>query len=650
MDTLLRRGTLWQNAKFRSRAQRTDEPIDASLTSLRDLAKSCDFGTLEEEIIRDQIVEKCHSRTLKQKLLQQENLDLSKTMKIARSGETASQEALLLSSGTKENPIQIDHVAHRSKPPQKQYSCYRCGGTDGHSATECGAINSKCSSCKKVGHLQKVCRSKPKSSDQNRNKQRPAKKEKKRFTKVRSLKARPWLEDSSDDEDEPVLSFNNADSSITVHLDGQRTRMIVDTGCKYNIISSKLYQSQFKNYELNTTEKRFTAYGQKEPLKCKGYFNVTIRVRANVINAKVYVIEGNAESLLGRDSSFKLQILTQVNSVHQESDSGELNSLLKEYSTIFEGLGKVNDFEHKITIDPEVKPKSQHLRRIPVSQIEAVNNELDRMLEQDIIEEVTKPSPWVSNLVIVPKKSGELRVCCDLREVNKAVIRERYVLPKVDDTLHALRGSKYFAKIDAKSGFFQLMLAEESRYITTFITPRGCYRFKRTPFGLSDASEAFQKMMEKILFGVEGVRISIDDVIIHAPTMAELVKRLQQVFEQCRQYNLKLNKVKCEFGVSQISVLGQVVSANGIQSRPRRQCVELSLSFETKMYSLITRVILIYIKRGYSTYSVQFYRYSGIVVLQHVLVTQYLNSNYCTSYGLIRLLWKSVHYKRQSPK
>ena len=284
----------------------------------------------------------------------------------------------------------------------------------------------------------------------------------------------------------------------------------------------------------------------------------------------MYVIEGNAEPLLGRDSIFKLKVLTQViNSVNRDSNS-ELDSLLKEYSDIFEGLGRVTNFEHKIAIDPEVEPVSQHLRRIPVSQIEAVNNELDRMLEQDVIEEVNEPSPWVSNLVIVPKKSGDLRVCCDLREVNKAVIRERYVLPKVDDTLHALRGSKYFAKIDAKSGFFQLPLAEESRYITTFITPRGCYRFKRTPFGLSDASEAFQKMMDKILFGVEGVRISIDDVVIHAPTMAELTKRLQQVFERCRKFNLKLNKLKCEFGVRQISILGHLVSASGIQPDPTK--------------------------------------------------------------------------------
>lgn len=132
-------------------------------------------------MIRDQIVEKCHSRTLKQNLLQQESLDLSKTMKIARSEETTSQEALLLCNGSKENPIRIDHVAHglrSSKTPQKLCTCYRCGGTDGHNATECGAINSRCNSCKKVGHLQKVCRSKFKSSDQNRTRQRPAKKKK----------------------------------------------------------------------------------------------------------------------------------------------------------------------------------------------------------------------------------------------------------------------------------------------------------------------------------------------------------------------------------------------------------------------------------------------------------------------------------------
>ena len=117
-----KRNVVAERYKFRSRAQKTDESIDTYLTSLRELVKSCDFGTLEEEMIRDQIVEKCSSRTLKQKLLQQDDLDLAKTIKIARSAETAVQETLLLSQGTKENPIQIDHVHASRRFPAKQFS------------------------------------------------------------------------------------------------------------------------------------------------------------------------------------------------------------------------------------------------------------------------------------------------------------------------------------------------------------------------------------------------------------------------------------------------------------------------------------------------------------------------------------------------
>lgn len=124
----------------------------------------------------------------------------------------------------------------------------------------------------------------------------------------------------------------------------------------------------------------------------------------------MFNIEGHSESLLGRDSSFKLEIIKQVNTVWDNSPknnvNSELDASLKEFDEIFHGIGKVTNFEHKIAIDPNVKPVSQPLRHIPFSQIEAVNNELEKMLKDDLIEEVTEASPWVSNLVIVPKKSG----------------------------------------------------------------------------------------------------------------------------------------------------------------------------------------------------------------------------------------------------
>ena len=99
--------------------------------------------------------------------------------------------------------------------------------------------------------------------------------------------------------EEPVLSLNNGDNSITVRTNKQTIKTIVETGSKYNIISSQLHKMQFKNYEVSQSQKHFTAYGQKDPLNCKGYFNAAIRVGDKTVSKRIYVIEGNAESLLG---------------------------------------------------------------------------------------------------------------------------------------------------------------------------------------------------------------------------------------------------------------------------------------------------------------------------------------------------------------
>ena len=112
--------------------------------------------------------------------------------------------------------------------------------------------------------------------------------------------------------------------------------------------------------------------------------------------------------------------------------------------------------------------------------------------------------------------------------------------------MDSLNGSKYFAKIDASGFFFQLTLLEEGRRLTIFITNKGCFQFKHVPFGLSDISETFQKVMEEILFGLQGVEISVDDVIVHAVTIDDFIIRLHKVFERCRKSNLKLNKKKVQ--------------------------------------------------------------------------------------------------------
>ncbi|CAB4029427.1 Retrovirus-related Pol poly, partial [Paramuricea clavata] len=427
---------------------------------------------------------KCYSKQLRERLLAQEELDLAKTLRIARSSESAIKEARLLSGyETRDNIINIDRL---NKPDKRNrnynsenFKCYRCGGV-GHKPSDCRAISMKCNNCQRLGDFARVCRSKSVSRKPYES-QKTSSKKTKAYRHVRVIRRKDSDSNESciesESEDEQILFMEGQDSPVQITINCRKIKMVADTGCRQNIIASQLYTEQFKEYPLESTTKQFVAYGQKVPLTCLGRFKASLKA-------------------------------------------------------------------------------------------EQVNDEIDKMLKDDVIEEVPEPSPWVSNLVVVPKASGGLRVYCDFRELYKAIVREQYVLPKVEDTLDALNGSKYFAKIDARSGFFQLTLSEECRYLTTFITNEGCFRFKYVPFGLSDISETFQKVIEEILFGLKGVEISVDDVIVHAVTIYQLISRLHEVFERCRERNLKLNPKKCEFGLTQIPVLGHVVSAKGIQPDP----------------------------------------------------------------------------------
>ena len=113
---------------------------------------------------------------------------------------------------------------------------------------------------------------------------------------------------------------------------------------------------------------------------------------------------------------------------------------------------------------------------------EKIEQKLEELVSHDIIEAVEGPVPWVSPVVIVPKPSGDIRLSVDMRRANQAMVRERHPKPKVDDVLHQQYVSTVFSKIDLKSGFHQIELKEQSRKITTFITHKGFFRYKRLMF------------------------------------------------------------------------------------------------------------------------------------------------------------------------
>ena len=128
-----------------------------------------------------------------------------------------------------------------------------------------------------------------------------------------------------------------------------------------------------------------------------------------------------------------------------------------------------------------------------------------------VISKVDQPTPWCAGMVVVPKKLGAVRICVDLKPLNESVSWEVHPIPKVDDMLGKLAGATVFSKLDANCGFWQIPLAAESRLLTTFITPFGCYCFNKLPFGISSAPELFQKRMGELLEGLEGVVCLMDD-------------------------------------------------------------------------------------------------------------------------------------------
>ena len=169
---------------------------------------------------------------------------------------------------------------------------------------------------------------------------------------------------------------------------------------------------------------------------------------------------------------------------------------------LFNGVGKLNDYELTIHIDKTVKPIAQPIRRLPFKVREKVDKKLEELEAKGIIESVSGPTPWVSSLVAVHKPNGDVRVCVDMRRANEAIQRERHPIPTVNEILHDLNEATIFSKLDLREGYHQIMLKDDGpRDITTFVTNKGLYRYNRLNFGISSASEMYQHVIEQVLQG-----------------------------------------------------------------------------------------------------------------------------------------------------
>ena len=277
--------------------------------------------------------------------------------------------------------------------------------------------------------------------------------------------------------------------TVDVDLNGTNITFKIDSGADVNVISKTAYDGLRKRPVLHASKARLDSV--TGPIVNIGMFNAKLRHRNSEYMTDIHVVDHPTNNLMSRSLTVKTSLITRIDGIKDACN----------------GSGRVklrNPIDIKLRAD--IEPYSiKTPRRIAIPLMPKVETELKRMESRDIIVKVEEPTDWCSSIVPVPKSSGDVRICVDLKRLNAAVRRERYILPTADNLFHQLRGSTVFSTLDAESGYWQFPLTEAASKLTTFITPFGSNRFKRLPFGISSASEIFQREMMTLLDGLDGV-------------------------------------------------------------------------------------------------------------------------------------------------
>lgn len=340
-------------------------------------------------------------------------------------------------------------------------------------------------------------------------------------------------------------------------------KFLIDSGADVNVIGGddwnileSLYRSGNANLELtDVSEKELRGYAADRPMNVEHAFRAKVRAVGfdkPVVSADFLVVRGGRRSLLGRNTASEMKLL-KVGADVDICESLKQNEVFP----------KMPGVKVKFCVDRTIPPEKNAYYNVPAAYREAARNRLKEMESRGIIEKVTTAPEWISGMSAVPKGKNDFRLVVNMRAPNKAIKRQYFRLPLIEEMKVKLYGAKYFSKFDLSNAYYHLELSNESRDLTTFLAEDGMYRFTRLMFGVNCAPEIFQREISHILEDVENKIVFIDDILVFANTIEELHLTVARVLRILKVNNLTLNPDKCEYDKTRIKFLGLELDADG---------------------------------------------------------------------------------------
>jgi len=527
-----RRNLFYKWYVFMSMNQGDGEPIDMFVKRLKTQANKCEFKGKREMMILVRCVFGIKDQRLKEKLLQDKTVGLNGAINLIRASKFTKSQLAEISG---ERSVSIVKSEGRPSPrqipvsaPRKVTDCRFCGFD--YMKEKCPAFGKDCRACGGKNHFRSKC----------------TKKEVNLISFDSAMKMNDlFIGIISQKEDSPQGWFKSYD--VYGGQNCKNIRFKVDTGAEANVLP--LSQTKDLCGDVLPSEARLRSYSGD-------ILGHTLGLdKDGVMTLDFELVDANVVPILGLDACVGLGIVKRIDILNNQA-------ILDEFADCFEGIGCF-DREHTIRVDPNVKPVINRARHIPLSRVENVKAELDKMEANGIIVKVDQPTEWVNNMVVVEKRDGSVRICLDPKELNKAVMREHHHIPTLEDISYKFSGMTVFTIVDMKSGYWHIQLDRPSQLLTTFNTPFGRYCYKWLPFGINFSAEDFEKRVKEV-FGDLDVSIYFDDLIIAGKDQEGHDCKLKKVLQRARKRNVRFNKEKIQHNRFEVSYLGHMVLKEGL--------------------------------------------------------------------------------------